>query len=456
MTAHALLVRNGLVVTPDQAIIADVAIDDGVITAVGPDLPGVARAEIDATGHHLLPGVIDPHVHFNEPGRTEWEGIASGSLALSVGGGTTFVDMPLNSDPPVLTGADVDAKRVAAEGTARVDFGLWGGLVAGGPGTLRDQAARGVLGFKGFMCDSGIAEFPAVDLHTLRDGMAIAAELGLPVLLHAEDDALTARLTRHAREQGRIHEVADYIATRPIEAEVTAITQAVELAAQTGCRLHIVHVSSAAGAQVVLDGQDRGVDVSCETCPQYLVLDSDDLVRLGPLAKAAPPPRPAEHAALWGMVADGRIPMITSDHSPSPPELKLGRPYLDCWGGISGCQSTLGLLLQHGHARRGLPLTRIATLLAAEAATRFRLPGKGQIAAGFDADLAIVDLRATHDLTQEQLHYRHRQSPYLGMAHRGRVRQTLLRGEVVAADGGSVGPARGRLLRPLLAATEPG
>jgi len=207
-------------------------------------------------------------------------------------------------------------------------------------------------------------------------------------------------------------------------------------------------VSSARGVRAVLDAQARGVDVTCETCPQYLILDEEDLERLGAHAKAGPPPRGAEQEEMWAMLGDGRIPLVVSDHSPSSPDLKSGRPLLECWGGLSGCQSTVGLMLEHAHARRGIPLPAVCRALATNAAERFRLPGKGAIAEGLDADLVLVDLSHQFDLRADDLLYRHRQSAYLGVAHRGRIVRTLVRGTTVFEGGRAASAPIGRLLRP--------
>ena len=448
MADFDLIVRQGSVVTPDKVVVADVAIADERIAAISTQLAENGTREIDATGRYVFPGVVDAHVHFNEPGRMEWEGIAHGSLALAAGGATTYVDMPLNSNPPTLTAADVRAKLEAAHDRALVDFGLWGGLVADSIATMGELAGAGVCGFKAFMCDSGIPEFPPADDDTLHRGMRIAADLGLPVLVHAENEELTRARTDAARLAGHVDSMAAFVATRPIEAELEAIERAVGVAQDTGCRLHVVHVSSVAGARHVLDAAARGVDVSCETCPQYLVLTNDDLERLGADAKCAPPPRPAGHDELWSLVAEGQVSIIASDHSPSPPELKMGRPLLDAWGGIAGCQSTLGLMLEHGHHLRGMALTEIARALSTNAASRFRLPGKGAIVEGGDGDLAIVDLDSTYRLAPEDLFYRHPRSAYVGMRHRGRVTHTILRGTVVFENGRPASRPAGRFLRP--------
>ena len=436
-------------VTPEGAFGADVAVEGGQVVQVGPALLGATAAEIDATGLHVFPGVVDPHVHFDEPGRTEWEGIATGSGALVAGGGTVFADMPLNNLPPTLDGASFDLKRRAATGQARADFALWGGLTPDTLGTLPELADRGAVGVKAFMSDSGLPEFPATDDLSLYEGMQIAAGLGLLVAVHAESEALTRALTRRIRAAGGTS-VRDYLRSRPVLAEVEAIQRACLLAAETGARLHVVHVSSGRGALAVAEARARGVDVTCETCLHYLLLDEEDVERLGAVAKCAPPLRSGgEREALWRSLQEGAVAMLASDHSPAPPEMKGQADFFDVWGGISGAQSTLPAVLGEGHHARGLALESLAALCAAAPAARLGLtPAKGRIAPGWDADLALVDVGARWTLHADDLRYRHRMSPYLGRTFRGAVRRTLLRGQTVAVDGEPVGEPIGRLVTP--------
>ena len=429
-----LLIRGGTVVLPGVfGVTADVTVDDGAITAIGPELSADARTEIDARGLHVLPGVIDAHVHFNEPGRTDWEGWATGTRALAAGGATACVEMPLNAHPPTVDGAAFDAKVAAARASAIVDFALWGGLVPGDLDRLDELAGRGVVGFKAVMCDSGIADFPAADDDVLGAGMARAAALGLPVAVHAERPSA---LREPAGTTWR-----DFVASRPVEAELEAIERALALAAETGCALHVVHVSSGDGVALIAAARGRGVDATCETCPHYLTLTEDDLDDLGTRAKCAPPLRTAEdREALWEHLGAGRIAFVASDHSPCPPEMKAG-DFTAAWGGIAGCQSLLALLLD---AQR-LPLQATAALTSANAASRLRLP-KGRLEPGADADLVLVDVRDRH---APDLHDRHRLSPFAGRALRGRVVRTLVRGTTVFLDGRIVADAPiGRLLTP--------
>jgi allantoinase len=419
----------------------DLGISEGKIVALGKDLSGLAKSEIDARGLTLFPGVIDAHVHFNEPGRTDWEGFATGSRAAAAGGTTTVFEMPLNAHPPTTNRESFGLKRAAAEASSMVDFGLWGGLV---PGNLTDlEALRdcGVVGLKAFMCNSGIGDFPHVDEKALRAGMRRAAELDLLVAVHAESEEMTAALTGAARAVGK-KGVRDFLDSRPIAAELEAIQLAIDLAAETGCRLHIVHVSSGVGVALVADARARKIDVTCETCPHYLVLTEEDMERLGAVAKCAPPLRtPHEQGRLRDQLAD--ITTIGSDHSPSPPEMKQRDNFFDVWGGISGCQHLLPLLLDAGI----LP-DEISRLTCTDVAARFRIRGKGAIAIGNDADFTLVDLNTTEMVSTESLHYRHQQSPYVGRTLRNRVRHTFLRGQMIYEDGNLAARPTGKLVRP--------
>jgi allantoinase len=446
MTQYDLLLRQGTLVTTTGVSQADLAIADEHIVAIAPELTGNAKEEIDASGLHIFPGVIDAHVHFNEPGRSQWEGFATGTRALAAGGSTTFFDMPLNAHPPTIDAKSFHLKRLAAEASSLVDFALWGGLVPGNLDRLEELGECGVIGLKAFMSNSGIDDFSAVDDLTLYEGMARAARLGLTVAVHAENDQITSALARRALEQGRTG-VRDYLASRPIIAELEAIERAILFAQETTCSLHIVHVSSGRGVRLVAAARARGIDVSCETCPHYLVLTEDDVEAIGVLAKCAPPLRSqAEQEALWQHLLAGSIPMVASDHSPAPAEMKNTATFFQAWGGISGCQSLLQLLLTEGYIRRHLSLPMIASITAEYAARRFRLsPQKGSLAIGSDADLVLINLQESTTLQNSDLLYRHPHSPYVGRKLWGRVVRTLVRGQTVFLNGKIVASPSGRL-----------
>jgi allantoinase len=437
---HDLLVRGGALVMTAGMTSGDIAIEGGVIVGVGEGL-GAAAAEVNAEGLHIFPGLIDAHVHFNEPGRTHWEGFASGSAALAAGGGTLFFEMPLNADPPLLTPAAFEAKRSAAERRSLTDFALWGGLTPDNLGQLEALAACGVVGFKAFMSDSGIPEFRAADDLTLVEGMKQAAALGLPVAVHAESEALTKGLSARIRASGG-RTASDYHASRPIVAELEAVQRALLFAEETGADLHIVHVSSARGVGLVREAAVRGVRATCETCPHYLTFSEDTVLRGGAPFKCAPPLRPErERRAL--LAALGSIDLIASDHSPAPPELKTPEDFFEVWGGISGVQATLLALLS-----LDVSPARSAALTAANPAQRFRVPRKGRLEPGFDADFSLVDLRTTTTLDETTLLTRHKLGAYTGRTLKGRVRATYLRGQPIVEDGAVVAAPGGKLVVP--------
>lgn len=439
---HDLVIRGARLVVPSGLIDADVGIVDGTIAEVGPEL-GAGRAEVEGSGLHVFPGVVDAHLHFNEPGRTNWEGAATGSHALAARGGTTFVDMPLNSTPCTVNALEFERKRSAVAAASIADFALWGGLIPGNRDELEGLAEAGAIGFKAFLSNSGLPEFPRADDLTLHEGMIEAARLGLPVAVHAESEEITSRLAERILASGGSG-VREFLASRPVIAEVEAITRAALMAAVAKARLHIVHVSSGAGVAAAAEARARGVDITIETCPHYLFFTTEDVERIGVAAKCAPPIRDAgERDALWQAVLDGTLDLIGSDHSPAPLEQKSG-DFFHAWGGIGGVQSTLAVLLEAGYHQRGLALNRIATLLSSRPAQRFGLARKGAIQAGFDADFALVELNES--FTLEHLYQRHPMSPYLGCSFRGVIRRTIRRGETIF-DGTSItATTKGRFL----------
>lgn len=455
MKPFDLIVRHGSVVTPRGVEYSDIGVRAGKIEEIELDLNADGTEEIEAWGLHVLPGLIDDHVHVNEPGRADWETWSTASAALAAGGGTLLCDMPLNAHPPTLDAASFDAKARIARRESFTDYALWGGLTPSNLDQLEVLAERGVIGFKAFMSASGTDDFEAADDVTLLEGMRQAAVYGLPVAVHAENDGITRALAQIARAEG-LTTVRDYFASRPPIAEIEAISRAILFAEETGCSLHVVHVSTGCGLALIAEARARGLDVTAETCPHYLLFTEDDVERIGALAKCAPPIRPAEERdALWNGVRTGAVHIVASDHSPAPASMKQSDDFFAIWGGISGCQSTLPILLSEGVNERDIGLGRIAELIAGNVARRFNLPGKGRIEPGFDADFALVDLNAEQTLRSEDLRYLNKHSPYVDMTFKGAVKRTILRGRTIALDGQPIGEPDGQFIRPGVHAPSP-
>jgi allantoinase len=445
-----LVVRGGRVVTPTGVQRIDFGVALGRIVKVAPKLGDDADLVLDAKGSYIFPGIIDAHVHFNEPGRADWEGLATGSAALAAGGGTCFFDMPLNSEPPVLDAAHLREKRLLAEEKSCIDFALWGGLVPGNLDKLAGLRDAGAIGLKAFMCDSGIASFPRVDEKVLREGMKRAAKLGLLVAVHAEDETLAAKFTAEQKAKGK-HDAKAFLASRPVEVELAAIRTAIELSGETGCALHIVHVSSPEGIALIADARDRRVDVTAETCPHYLLLTDKDVLKHGAIAKCAPPLRDEKRrAALWEELRAGNIQTIGSDHSPAPADLKTSDDFFAAWGGIAGCQHGFELLFSEVSESLDKDLPLLAGVLARNVARRFRIDKqKGSLAEGFDADFTVITPTAERVIHADDLWTRHLLSAYAGRKSRMRITHTFVRGQCAWADRRPMNPApKGKFIRP--------
>ena len=396
----------------------------------------------------ILPGLVDSHVHINDPGRSDWEGFETATRAAAAGGFTTLVDMPLNCIPASITVDALQQKRAAAQGKCRVDWAAWGGVVKGNHQDIEPLAAAGVPGFKCFLIHPGIDEFTMVDEADLRTALPHLARTGLPLLVHAElagpVDAATERL---ANADWRTY--ATYLQSRPDEAELSAIRMMLSLCREYGFRLHIVHLASAQALPELRAARSQGLPVTVETCPHYLHLEAETIPDGATLYKCAPPIRTrANREALWQGLRDGIIDLVVTDHSPCPPAMKrLDKgSFRTAWGGIASLSVALAVMWTEA-SQRGFSLTDIARWMAEAPA---RLAGchsrKGRIAAGYDADLVVFDPEANFQVTSERLHYRHPVSPYLGETLCGVVKATYLRGQPVFVDGTFPGEPRGREL----------
>ncbi|PZT56972.1 allantoinase [Paenibacillus silvae] len=437
MERYDLIIRGGSVVLPEGVTNVDIGVRDGKIAAIAAALEGEAAQEWDAAGHHVLPGMIDVHVHFSEPGREHWEGFTTGSAMMAAGGCTTFFDMPLNGIPSTVTQeALLDKARIGTE-KSFVDFGLWGGLVPGNEEDLQPLAESGVIGFKAFLSTTGNKEFEAVDDMTLLAGMKKIAALGKILALHSESAAITNWL-KAEKEAAGLFSADDYLETRPILAEVEAVERALYYSEITGCALHFVHISSAAAVARIEAAKARGMNVTVETCPHYLLFNHDSLCEKGTIAKCAPPLREAdEQQRLISLLLEGRFDMLSSDHSPCPYEMKDPKDYnlFQAWGGISGGQFTLLSALELAIAHN-VPLEKVAAWTASNPAERFGLADrKGRIAVGMDADLALIQLHQPFTVTEENYYAKHKQSLYIGHTFPSSVAGTIVRGHVVVQDG---------------------
>ncbi len=420
----------------------EIAIEGGKFAEVSESVSGPASRELDAEGLLALPGVVDAHVHFNEPGRTAWEGWATGSRAAAAGGVTSLIEMPLNSIPSTLDAASFNEKAELAASKSLVDFGLWGGLTPVNLDKLEELAEAGVVAFKAFLSPSGTDDFQNVDWDSLEKGMATIAKLGRVLGIHSEDPSLLGKPKPGTGQPAHAWEAA-----RPVEAELAAVQRIAEMAQASGCPVHIVHVSHPDVVDLISELKRNGVDITCETCPHYLQLTTDDAEAIGPDAKCAPPLRIDALPGLWVRLASGKIDTVGSDHSPCTSELKEAA-FLEAWGGISGIQQ---LLLASLTAPEGCmqPTPEVlASVLSAAPAKRFCLGAhKGKLAPGYDADFVLFDPKSQTTVTRESLHYRNPRSAYIGKNFRGCIAKTFLRGKQIYPFTGE--PPRGRLLRPM-------
>ena len=442
MSRLDLVVRAERVVTAGGQGPLAVGVKDGTVVALEPldaDLRGDHVVDL-ADDEVLMPGVVDSHVHVNDPGRTEWEGFASATRAAAAGGVTTLIDMPLNSIPPTVDVAALELKRRTAAGQSYVDVGFWGGAVPGNLADLRPLHEAGVFGFKCFLLHSGVEEFAPLDGVQVEAAMREIATFDGLLIVHAED----AHAIDHAPEPhgGRY---ADFLASRPRDAENRAVQQVIDLSWATGCRVHILHVSSAEALPLLAEARRGGVRVTAETCPHYLSFAAEEIPDGATQYKCCPPIRERDNRdRLWDGLRDGTLDLVVSDHSPSTVELKRleEEDFGTAWGGISSLQLSLPAVWTEAR-RRGLDLVDVARWMCQAPAGQTGMLRKGRIAVGYDADLVVLAPEATFVADAHALHHKNPVTPYAGRELAGVVRGTWLRGTRIDVDA----EPRGRLLR---------
>ncbi len=449
MSLRALLSRR--VVTPQGIRPAAVLIESDKIQSIisSTELPDDVPVH-DFGNAAILPGLVDSHLHINEPGRTEWEGFYSATRAAAAGGYSFLVDMPLNCAPPTTTVAALETKRQAARGNCRVDWAAWGGVVKDNQKDIEPLAAAGVLGFKCFLVDPGIDSYTMVTEKELRAALPYVARTGLPLLVHAELGGPIERTTGNlAGADWRSYKT--YLQSRPDEAEESAIRLVLSLCREYGFRLHIVHLSTCKAIEELRKARSEGLPVSVETCPHYLHLAAEDIADGATLCKCSPPIRARENReALWQALRDGVIDLVATDHSPCPREMKrlAEGSFKTAWGGIASLSLALPILWTEA-GRRGFTLLDVARWMAEAPAQLAGRPGrKGRIAAGYDADLVVFDPDREFVVKEDRLYYRHPVSPYMGEALRGVVKATFVRGQMVFSEGTFPGEPIGRECRP--------
>ena len=464
-----MVIRSTRVVLADGVRAASIHVENGVIARIDDDRSN--RGDLfDAGDLVILPGLVDTHVHVNEPGRTEWEGFDTATRAAAAGGVTTIVDMPLNSVPATTTVAALDEKRSAARGRCHVNVAFWGGVVPGNASQLEPLVDAGVRGFKCFLVPSGVDEFQHVGEPDLREAMPVLAGRGVPLLVHAESPETILPPTRSTYEA--------YLASRPPEAEVEAIRMIIRLAREFGTRTHIVHVACAEAVEEISRAKLDRVPITAETCPHYLTFAGEEIAEGATEFKCAPPIRHSHHReALWSGLHSGALDLVATDHSPAPPALKCRGDFVRAWGGIASLEMSLAAVWTRSAESLALHHTEVALHDTAAAlhdtavalhdtavarafqasvckitrwmcAAPARLAGlsrKGRIAAGCDADLLVFDPDAEWIVDPARLQQRHKLTPYAGRRLRGAVRTTFLRGVRVWDDGRLVREGAGRL-----------
>ncbi|MCX4528839.1 MULTISPECIES: allantoinase AllB [unclassified Streptomyces] len=439
--AVELVLRSTRVITPEGTRAASVAVAGGKITAVlahDAEVPAGARLE-DFGDDVLLPGLVDTHVHVNDPGRTEWEGFWTATRAAAAGGITTILDMPLNSLPPTTTVDHLRVKQDVARTKAHVDVGFWGGALPDNVKDLRPLHDAGVYGFKCFLSPSGVDEFPQLDQEQLATSLAEITGFGGLLIVHAEDPHHLESAPQHPGPK-----YADFLASRPKDAENTAIQNLIDQARRLNARVHVLHLSSSDALPLIAAAKAEGVRITVESCPHFLTLTAEEIPDGATEFKCCPPIREAANQdLLWDALADGTIDCIVSDHSPSTADLKTG-DFATAWGGISSLQLGLPAIWTEAK-RRGRTLEDVVRWMSAAPAALAGLDAKGAIEAGRDADFAVLAPDETFTVDPAELHHRNQVTAYAGKTLHGVVKSTWLRGTRIADHGTPTEPT-GRLL----------
>lgn len=431
------------VILPSGEQAANICFENGKITAIVLQDSPLADAE-DLGNAVLMPGIVDPHVHVNEPGRTEWEGFYTATRAAAAGGVTTLVDMPLNSDPVTTSLEAFKLKREAALGKCWMDVGFWGGVIPGNAAELQSMIDDGILGFKAFLVHSGIDDFPQSGPDDLRQAMPILAQAGVPLLVHAE---LEGEAHPHLPEEAQSYQA--FLQSRPRDWEDRAIRLMIDLCRETGCRTHIVHLSSASALPDIAAAKQAGLPLSVETCPHYLYFASEQIPDGHPEYKCMPPIRELDNQnQLWQGLKDHLIDCVVTDHSPCTPGLKLieAGDVLHAWGGIASLQFGLSSVWTRAR-QRGFSLFDLSQLMSLHSAQMAGVADrKGSLEIGKDADLIVLEPESHFEVTADMIHFKHPVTPYSSQILNGVVKCTYVRGQLVYADGQHLGQAQGQFL----------
>ncbi len=441
-----LAIISDHIVTPEGIISGCMIIENGKIIEIDEVLPGDFDGEIElAKDHFIMPGLIDPHVHINEPGRTQWEGFETATTAAAASGITLLVDMPLNSSPVTTNVTNFNLKLAAAEDKLNVNVGFWGGVIPGNGKDLDDLLKAGVLGLKAFLTHSGIDDFPNAERDDLKNALNIIKKYDRPLLVHCE---LTEDHPGIAEHRSNPNDYMSYLRSRPKEWENKAIAMMIELCRETGAHVHIVHLSSAEALPMIASAKAEGLNLTVETAQHYLTLNAEDIPNGETIYKCAPPIRERENNnRLWEALKSGLIDFVATDHSPAPPDLKeiSSGDLSKAWGGIAGLQFALCSLWTEAKRRNFTP-EDIANWLSSAPAEFLKLSNKGKLVIGADADFFIWDLNGITLFKEEEIHHRHKVSPYAGNTYSGKVLQTYLAGMLIYKDKTLIKAHKGTVL----------